>query len=328
MHFRQVMKANPWTLASLGQLSILLEASSPKPGNVNRLQPFSDTDYRHFLASASLMSRGLHLAASRGVALAEDKLKPEEVRLGEIILRCAEDVFTGVNKRNTILGTILLHVPLIVSSAAVVHHESCFSVKGIAPWIRKVLDHTTPEDTIDTYRAFHLSNLGGEMHKEAGTWTEFHDRYDIRNPSVFDNIREDEISLHQLFRASASVDEISREWSEYFTPTLCEVYPRLERYSVGLEDLEEGIVKLFVWLLSQRPDGLIVKKAGPVRAEEVRVLAEKTIRESGVADGAKLMLLLDKKLREEGNLLNPGTTADLVSAAILCKLVAGEFPCV
>ena len=325
---RQVMKAIPWTLASLGQLSILLEASSPKPGNVNRLHPFSDMDYRHFLASASLMSRGLHLAASRGVALAEDKLKPEEVRLGEIILRCAEDVFTGVNRRNTILGTILLHVPLIVSLAAVVRNESCFSVKGIEPWIRTVLDHTTPEDTIDTYRAFHLSNLGGEIIKEAGKWTEFHDRYDIRNPNVYNNIRADEITLHQLFHGSAQVDEISREWSEYFKPTLHEVYPRLERYSVGLKDLEEGIVKLFVWLLSQRPDGLITKKAGFVRAEEVRALAEKTIRESGVADGAKLMLLLDKKLREEGNLLNPGTTADLVSAAILCKLVAGRFPCV
>jgi triphosphoribosyl-dephospho-CoA synthase len=274
------------------------------------------------------MSRGLHLAASRGVALAEDKLKPEEIRLGEIILRCAEDVFTGVNKRNTILGTILLHVPLVVSSAAVLRHESCFSVKGIEPWIRKVLDHTTPEDTIDTYRAFHLSNLGGEMNKQAGTWTEFHDRYDIRNPSVYDNIREDEMSLHQLFRASAPVDEISREWSKYFKLTLHEVYPRLERYSVGLEDLEEGIVKLFVWLLSQRPDGLVVKKVGLARAEEVRVLAEKIIRDSDIADGANLMLLLDKKLREEGNLLNPGTTADLVSAAIFCKLVAGEFPCV
>ena len=322
------MKAIPWTLASLGQLSILLEASSPKPGNVNRLQSFSDTDYRHFLASASLMSRGLHLAASRGVALAEGKLKPEDIRIGEIILRCAEDVFTGINKRNTILGTILLHVPLVVSSAAVLRHESCFSVKGIEPWIRKVLDHTTPEDTVNTYRAFHLASLGGAMNKEADTWTEFHDRYDIQNPSVYDNIREDEISLHQLFRASASVEEISREWSEYFKLTLHEVYPRLERYSAGFEDLEEGIVKLFVWLLSQRPDGLIVKKVGFARAEEVRVLAEKTIRDSGFTDGAKLMLLLDKKLREEGNLLNPGTTADLVSAAIFCKLVAGEFPCV
>ena len=322
------MKAIPWTLASLGQMSILLEASSPKPGNVNRLQSFSDTDYRHFLASASLMSRGLHLAASRGVALAEDKLEPEEIGLGEIILRCAEDVFTGINKRNTILGTILLYVPLAVSSAANLHQESCFSVKGIEPWIRKVLDHTTPEDTVNTYRAFHLSSLGGVMNKETDKWTEFHDRYDIQNPSIYDNIRDDEMSLHQLFRASASVEEISREWSEYFKLTLHEVYPRLERYSVGLEDLEEGIVKLFVWLLSQRPDGLIVKKAGLARAEEVRTLAERIIRDSDLADGAKLMLLLDKKLREEGNLLNPGTTADLVSAAIFCKLVAGEFPCV
>ncbi|MFX0044485.1 MAG: triphosphoribosyl-dephospho-CoA synthase, partial [Candidatus Hermodarchaeota archaeon] len=60
-----------WSLASLGQLSILLEVSSPKPGNVSRLRRFSDTGYRHFLASASLVGRGLYMAAKRGLRLAE-----------------------------------------------------------------------------------------------------------------------------------------------------------------------------------------------------------------------------------------------------------------
>ena len=40
----------------------------------------------------------------------------------------------------------------------------------------------------------------------------------------------------------------------------------------------------------------------------------------------ELMIQLDEELRKEGNLLNPGTTADLVSAGIFCKLVALEFP--
>ncbi|MHA2349846.1 MAG: triphosphoribosyl-dephospho-CoA synthase, partial [Candidatus Thorarchaeota archaeon] len=98
----------PWTISSMGQLSILLEASSPKPGNVNRLQRFSDTGYRHFLASASLMGRGLYDAAKRGVDLAAGLIKPSEVKLGKLIFACSEDVFTGLNKRNTILGTVLL----------------------------------------------------------------------------------------------------------------------------------------------------------------------------------------------------------------------------
>ncbi|MCK5150355.1 MAG: triphosphoribosyl-dephospho-CoA synthase, partial [Candidatus Thorarchaeota archaeon] len=69
------MKDISWTLASCAQLSILLEVSSPKPGNVNRLRRFSDTGYRHFLASASLMGRGLHLAATRGIQLANSEIQ-------------------------------------------------------------------------------------------------------------------------------------------------------------------------------------------------------------------------------------------------------------
>ncbi|MHA1480725.1 MAG: triphosphoribosyl-dephospho-CoA synthase, partial [Candidatus Thorarchaeota archaeon] len=44
------MKDIPWSITSLAQLAILLEVSSPKPGNVNRLRRFSDTGYRHFMA--------------------------------------------------------------------------------------------------------------------------------------------------------------------------------------------------------------------------------------------------------------------------------------
>ncbi|MHA2242920.1 MAG: triphosphoribosyl-dephospho-CoA synthase, partial [Candidatus Thorarchaeota archaeon] len=74
-------------------------------------------------------------------------------------------------------------------------------------------------------------------------------------------------------------------------------------------------------------DGLIVKKAGADRAENVRALAQRIIEENPEgATGGSLMAQLDKELRKEGNLLNPGTTADLVSAAILCKLIAVSYP--
>ena len=62
------------------------------------------------------------------------------------------------------------------------------------------------------------------------------------------------------------------------------------------------------------------------RAEEVRALAEKIVSNGmNGKDTDDLMTHLDDELRREGNLLNPGTTADFVSAAIFCKLVAMEF---
>ncbi len=316
-----------WTLSSIGQLAILLEASSPKPGNVNRLRRFSDAGYRHFVASACLAGRGLHIAASRGVELARNTIQPSDVRIGEIIHECALDVYTGLNRSNTILGTMLLDIPIIVSCAAAVESEGRFSIKGVERWAKSVLKHTSVEDTLNVYRAFHLARPWGSLDKDALGWTDAHSRFDIANPDVYDNIKEDRITLYDLFRAAADVDMISNEWSHFFRITLHESFPFLDNVSHGLEDLEEGIVMTFLYLLSRHPDGLIIKKAGREKAEEVRRVAEQVfgnVMKSGTAD--PLLINLDELLRREGNLLNPGTTADLVSAVTVCKLTSLTYP--
>ncbi|MFX1560214.1 MAG: triphosphoribosyl-dephospho-CoA synthase [Promethearchaeota archaeon] len=321
------MKHTPWILSSIGQLSILLEASSPKPGNVNRQFGFSDTDYRHFLASASLMARGLYLSASRGVDLADGKLRPSEINIGELIHLSAQDTFTGINTRNTILGTILLYIPLVVASAATVTQDKRYSTESLVKWLKVITEKTSVEDSLNLYKAFHLIRSKNPRVDESASWTETHSRYDIDNPQVMDNIREDELTLYDLFKLSADVDEISSEWANNFNLTLFEVFPYLDNITDNLENLEEGIVQTFVWLLSLRPDGLIAKKAGEKRAEEIRALAEKTMNAWNHHRGPlELMIHLDEELRKEGNILNPGTTADLVSAGIFCKLVALDFP--
>jgi triphosphoribosyl-dephospho-CoA synthase len=322
-----LMKSTSWRLSSIGQLSILLEASSPKPGNVNRHFGFSDTDYRHFLASASLIARGLHMSASRGVALAEGRLSSSEINIGELIQLSAQETFTGINKRNTILGSILLYIPLVVASAAAVTQDGSYSTRDILKWLREITENTSVNDTVELYKTFHLIRTTNPRVEESTSWTDSHSRYDIDNPHVLDNILEDRLTLQDLFKMSADVDEISGEWANNFELTLSQVFPYLDKVADNLENLEEGIVQTFVWLLSLRPDGLIAKKAGEKRAEEVRALAEKTMKAWNQDTGPhELMKSLDEELRKEGNLLNPGTTADLVSAGIFCKLVALDFP--
>lgn len=321
------MKSTSWRLSSIGQLSILLEASSPKPGNVNRHFGFSDTDYRHFLASASLVSRGLHMSASRGVALAEGRLSSSEINIGELVHMSAQDTFTGINKRNTILGTVLLYIPLVVATAAALTQEDSYSTDCVKGWLKKITEDTSVDDTLNLYKTFHLIRSTNPRVAESASWTENHSRYDIDNPQVLDNILADGLTLQDLFKMSADVDEISGEWANNFNLTLSQVFPYLDKVADNLENLEEGIVQTFVWLLSLRPDGLIAKKAGESRAEEVRALAEKTMNAWNQDTGPlELMKSLDEELRKEGNLLNPGTTADLVSAGIFCKLVALDFP--
>lgn len=322
-----LMKGISWKLSSIGQLSILLEASSPKPGNVNRHFGFSDTDYRHFLASSSLMARGLHMSASRGVELAEGKIDSSEINVGELIYESAHDTFTGINQRNTILGTVLLYIPLVVASAALVAQENKFSTDGLMKWLKEITENTSVNDTLNLYKTFHLVRSTNPRVEESTSWTETHSRYDIDNPNVSDNILEDKLTLHDLFKMSADVDEISQEWANNFNLTRTQVFPYLDKITDNLENLEEGIVQTFVWLLSLRPDGLIAKKADEKRAEEIRALAEKTMNAWNQDTGPlELMIHLDEELRKEGNLLNPGTTADLVSAGLFCKLVSLEFP--
>jgi triphosphoribosyl-dephospho-CoA synthase len=316
-----------WRLAGLGQLSLLLEASAPKPGNVNRTVAFSDTDYRHFLASASMMSRGLNICATRGFHMGTDQLAPEDARLGQLIDICVSDSLLGLNRKNTILGSILLYVPLTVAIAASLANKEQFSISDIENWLQQIIQGTTVEDTLGLYRAFAQSTPGGQNIKQDSYWSEIHRRYDFDNPKTIDNIVEDHLRLEDLFRLSSEIDEISKEWAEYFQSTLHHTFPYIKGISQSLEDIEEAIVQTFVWLLSKRPDGLIIKKAGRERAEEIQRLADEAIRNwSKPGDVSETISELDQVLRKEGNLLNPGTTADLVSAAVFCRLVSLSFP--
>jgi triphosphoribosyl-dephospho-CoA synthase len=272
------------------------------------------------------MARGLHMSASRGEALARGEIEPTEVNVGELILQCAKDTFTGINTRNTILGTILLYVPLVVATGAAVTQDNGFSARRMQDWLKTITENTSVKDTLNVYEAFHLVRTKNPRIDESASWTEKHSRYDIDNPKVMANIREDGLKLQELFKMSADVDEISGEWAKNFGLTLNQIFPYLDKVADSLENLEEGIVQTFVWLLSLRPDGLIAKKAGEKRAEEVRALAERTMNAWNHDTGPlELMVRLDAELRKEGNLLNPGTTADLVSAGIFCKLVSLDY---
>jgi triphosphoribosyl-dephospho-CoA synthase len=315
----------PWKICSLGQLAILLEASSPKPGNVNRIQSFSDTSYRHFLASASLLNKGLFDSSVTGWRLGLDEIEADEVELGKLIHESSELVFGGPNLSNTIMGTILLYVPLAVAISSAISESGRFDVQSIQSWMKKIVDSTTVEDSLEVYNALKKVHHSGEKHKSAPRWNEFHARFDINNANVFDNIREDQISLGDLFRSSAEVDPICEEWSTYFNLILNEILPRLQSQSQSLDDIEEAIVKSFVWLLAKKPDGLIIKKAGWETARKIQELAQSALAERNESDLKGIMNDLDGILRRHGNIMNPGSTADFISAGVFSKLVQNAF---
>ena len=82
-------------------------------------------------------------------------------------------------------------------------------------------------------------------------------------------------------------------------------------------DHVEAIVELHLRLLAHTPDTLIARKAGPDAAARVSAGAREVLA------GRQALQSFDASLRKEGNRLNPGTTADLVTATVFVALVEG-----
>ena len=87
------------------------------------------------------------------------------------------------------------------------------------------------------------------------------------------------------------------------------------------------MVETFLTLLAARFDTHIGRRAGVAAALDVSARAGKVVSAGGVrtAAGRALIDELDRVLREQGSLLNPGTTADLTAASLFVMLASGGW---
>jgi triphosphoribosyl-dephospho-CoA synthase len=91
--------------------------------------------------------------------------------------------------------------------------------------------------------------------------------------------------------------------------------------------LETAIIRAYLKQIAACPDSLIWRKCGPDTANEASTRAANVLNEnkerpdlnpSAVAD-------FDRWLRADGHRRNPGTTADLVAAALFVLLREGRL---
>ena len=109
------------------QLAIMLEVSVQKPGNVSFTSSFEKTRVEHFLASAVAAGPTFQEAAYLGTSVAEKRLEVGKVGLGQLIKDCAVDVNAWQRGGNTILGTVMLFVPIAVAAGMTPTKEGlCF----------------------------------------------------------------------------------------------------------------------------------------------------------------------------------------------------------
>jgi triphosphoribosyl-dephospho-CoA synthase len=126
----------PLSIGQCATLACLLEASSPKPGNVHRGADFEDMTFTDFAVSAAAIAPAMDSAVEYGVGAAVLAAVQATRRLVPV---------------NTNLGTVLLLAPL-----AAVPRTQC-----LAAGIREVLRNLTAQDAEAVYAAIRLAEPGG-----------------------------------------------------------------------------------------------------------------------------------------------------------------------
>lgn len=276
---------DPCDVAHAAQLACLIEVSTPKPGNVHPKAHFPDARYEDFLVSALAIGEAIGEVHRQGV--------------GRTIWRAVRDTrrLVGVN---TNLGLVLLLAPL--AKAAVMPGGG-----GLRTRLRRVLQGLTVEDAQEVYRAIRLAKPGG-----LGTV----DRWDVRQTRIG-------VDLLTAMRAAADRDTVAREYATGFAVTFDVGVPSLERFREATRDLGIAVVQTYLTILATVPDSLIARKAGPRQASEVSREAARILGAGGAqtAAGRRRLGRFDRQLRRRGNLLNPGTTADLTGATLFIALL-------
>ena len=301
-------------IAKCLQLAITLEVSTPKPGNVSFSANFEGTRVEHFLASAIAAGTAFQEAAYRGILAGENKLELSKIGIGELIKDCASDVATWQKGGNTILGTIILLIP-IAAAAGMLPTQKKSTLDF--PLLRKNIDATvratTAMDSVNLYKAIAIANPSG-----LGDAPDL----DLNDPKSIQRLLDENVGLFEVFQIAASYDDICYEWVNNYPITFDLSYPYL-RDQLKVKSQNTAIPHTFLKILATRPDTFIARKLSKEKALQVSTEANMVLEAGGLdtSEGRRFLGEFDKKLRLAGNKSNPGTTADLTAAALtLCTL--------
>jgi triphosphoribosyl-dephospho-CoA synthase len=288
------MELTAW-IARCAQTACYLEASAPKPGNVTPQHRFSDLCYEDFLLSAHAIGPALSRVAQEGV--------------GRTIWQAVRDTRQLVGT-NTNLGIVLLLAPLAKACCLAPPPRDLregFPPEALRAAVRQALAGLTVEDARWAYAAIRHAQPGGMGKAPEGDLAE-----------------EPTITLLEAMALAQERDAIAREYVTGFATTFEIGYPAVRAAWSACCDPAASVVQAFLTLLANAPDTLIARKRGMEDARQVSAWAAEALALGGAltAAGQAALKDLDHRLRDERHSLNPGTTADLTTAALFLFLTA------
>jgi triphosphoribosyl-dephospho-CoA synthase len=198
----------------------------------------------------------------------------------------------AVTRSNANLGIVLALTPL-----ATVPGDAAPTTAGVAG----VLARLGPADAAATWRAIAEARPGGLGRA---------DRFDLHGPPPSD--------LVAAMRAAAGHDAIARLWGEDFAPLFAGPVRDLTAALAAGRPIADAVLDTFLAQLAREPDSLIARRHGPDVAADVSARAAQVLA-TGDAARPAAVAAFDRELRVPRR-VNPGTTADLVAAALYMVL--------
>lgn len=298
-------------IASCGVRACLLEVSADKPGNVSFGKGFSGTSYRDFVMGSRALRPVLRACAVRGLQVGCSLLSAGDVGVGRLARAGVLAVRKSHRGGNTHLGIILLFVPLAV--AAGWRLGSGKKSRSLGFFARRVLAAATVEDSAGVFDAIRFARPGG-----LGVSS-----LDVRDARSRRELWRLDMSLLKLMRYSSGRDMVARELASGMPVVFKFVVPNLKRNLEKTKNIKKAITQTFLQTLAKYPDTLIARKVGMKKAKTVSGMARAVLKAGGVytAQGRGKIMEFDRQLRYDGNKLNPGTTADLITAGLFVHLL-------
>ncbi|GAF91438.1 unnamed protein product, partial [marine sediment metagenome] len=265
----------------LNLASLLELAGWPKPGNVHRTSDFEETRFEHFLAGVAAIQPNFREFCERIVQFPFLKdIDYELVELGRFFITAAENMLKWQYGGNVLLGHILILAPL-AAAAVICLKRHLSSINDFKIILSKIVNGTTVKDTVNLYTAIKLCNPGGlgKINK-----------YDITDKNSIEEIVKDGIKLKDIFELSKDYDLISSEYSTKFSIILDEGLPYFLTTFNTFKDINITTVNTFLYLLSNHPDTLIIRKSGEDLARYVSKSATQVLKYEGISSKKGLKL--------------------------------------
>ncbi|MDR1516153.1 MAG: triphosphoribosyl-dephospho-CoA synthase [Synergistaceae bacterium] len=293
-------------ISYIAEMACAMEMLSPKPGNVSPGRPFKYLNEMTFIASASAIA---------------DAFADPGVTVGKLVERAVERT-KRLTDRNTNLGIILLLAPLVRAARDVTAKKLTKLAEtpgsrgeGICPRelresLSSVLAGLDGGDASLIYAAIRSASPEGLDRSE---------KYDVMD---FDD--EGAPPILEAMRFASPRDSVAREYATGYEITFGLTAPKLAALWNEGRDLRASIAQTFLYLMSEIPDTLIARKMGRKASEDAAISAGLALDLGGcfTGEGRRAVRRLRRMLEDPDNLMNPGTTADLLAAGLFVFLAS------